>query len=261
MVNYQLVFRSRWGSATAIAIALIGLVFVAMIWGSDGPGPAIAAAALPLAMSYFTWWVWAWPAVIADRRGITVRNQLRTYRIGWDSFREALSQYGLYLLVAPAADAGQGGADGPAPNRQALREQFPLTGGEVEPAKRIYAAGAPARGGFAVAHQKTAPTVPDIYLERGPRVTLRVQPPVAATMLNEERAWLSEPRDRPMARQASEQQVRNWESRSALSRFLHGVVVPEDAEPFRGVVAVTNWGVLGGLVLVTALAAYVGFTL
>lgn len=98
-MNYQLVFRSPFGQVTAVAMAVVAVIFMGLIWRADGFLPMLASAPLPIGLAYFSWWIWGWPAVMIDSRGVLVRNQLRTYRISWNAFTKAESRFGLYIYV------------------------------------------------------------------------------------------------------------------------------------------------------------------
>ena len=108
-MNYQLVFRSQFGQVTAVVMAVISVVFMALIWRADGFLPMLESAPLPIGLAYFSWWIWGWPAVVVDSRGVLIRNQLRTYRIGWSSFVKAESRFGLYIYVNRDEGEGEGG--------------------------------------------------------------------------------------------------------------------------------------------------------
>ncbi len=252
-MNYQLVLRSRTGATGTIIVGLLGLLFVVMIWSSEGPRSGIAGASIALALCYFTWWIWSWPAVIVERRGITVRNQVRTYRVGWDALKEAESNYGLYLV--PNANSGSSVADSADPH--------PLTGGSDVPPKRIYCAGVPARGGFSTAHQKSAPTIPQLYFEAGPKVTLRVEPAVAARLIDEEKLLIDNPRRRDGTHQATPNQVKAWEERGPVKQLLYGKTPTAqlEAPAFEGITASPNIAVLAALVSLLAVAGILGSTL
>lgn len=236
-MNYQLVFRSPFGQVTAVVMAVVAVVFMGLIWRADGFLPMLASAPLPIGLAYFSWWIWGWPAVVVDARGVLIRNQLRTYRIGWGAFTKAESRFGLYIYVSndegeqSAVDrsAGQNseassspGAtsvlappptpDLPAHAPTAARPDLPtvrgeLTIGDVDPItldpgglalrKPIYAAGVPARGGLKTATQKEMPQVPALDLRARNRVVLRVTPMVAARILDEEKYYLDHPSERP----------------------------------------------------------------
>lgn len=226
---YELIFRSRFGYATAGGVSAVAILFIGMMWADGGPILAAISAVLPISLAYFTWWMWAWPALIVDSSGIRVRNQLRTVRIGWDAFHEAEAQFGLYLSV----------------------EQAPGTRQSADaPPRRIYVAGVPARGGFSANRKKEAPQVPELYFTRGPRITLRVDPGVAARMLDEEKYYHDQPGKRPSANIPSTETVRGWESRGAVQRWLYGV--SKGSAPFKGVTITPNWVALGILLALAA---------
>ncbi len=296
-MNYQLVLRSRTGQVGAVIVGAFGLFFVIMVWASDGPGSGIAAAAIALALCYFTWFLWAWPSVTVEQAGITVRNHIRTYLVGWDALKEAESSYGLFLVTTPSSYEEETGTTDPATSalqqdggesgservswppkqdpssqgngQKSDHDKYPLTGGSVTPPKRIYCAGVPARGGFSASRQKDAPVIPELYFENGPRVTMRVEPAVAVRLIEEEKLLIDHPERRDPTHQATTRQIEGWESISALKRLLYGKTPPtsQDAgqvgdrsEPFRGVVARVNYLQLAGLVATIAAALILGFT-
>lgn len=242
-MNYELVFRSRYGTLTTATIVVLGLLFTGMIWGSDGAQAALRALPIPVALGYFTWWMWAFPTVDASRRGIQVRNQIRTYQIPWGDFQEAESNYGLYLKLVPNTS---GGAD---------------STGYSEP-KRIYCAGVPARGGLSSSRQKTALAVPELYFEPGPKVCLRVEPPVAVQMLDAEKLYFDNPSQRPPSNRVSDAQVEAWEHRGALKKLLYGTPATgqaADAEGHDAAASVrVNWLQLGILAVLAAAALLTG---
>ena len=180
-MDYQLIFRSKYGQLSAAFVLLVGIAFLAMIWGADGPAEALRSAVIPAGLIYFTWWIWAWPCVIADRQGITVRNQLRTFRISWDAFISAESRFGLYLTV----EGGQGAGD----------DWDPL----AVPPRRVYAAGVPARGGFAASRGKQQAPAPLPTFIAGKPTTLREEPHVVAQVQEEEKLYATDPSRRPAA--------------------------------------------------------------
>ncbi len=221
-MNYLLVFRSRYGQLTAVAVLFLCLLLIGMIWRADGPEETLRSIALPLGLAYFTWWIWAWPAVFASRQGITVRNQLKSYQIGWPDFERAESKFGLYLFVdedaashPPSASQADSADDGTVIRGRLESEtaaddkeqQVARLLGTEDPPRRIYAAGVPARGGFTQSRDKTAPTLPELYFGRGPLVTLRVQPAIAARMLEEEKFYIENPNKRPLSHAADKNQV------------------------------------------------------
>lgn len=182
-MDYQLIFRSKYGQLSAAMVLVIGIAFIAMIWGADGAAEALRSAVIPAALIYFTWWIWAWPCVIADRQGITVRNQLRTYRVSWDAFAAAESHFGLYLTVE-----GQRGSP---------------SGDDWEsssvPPRRLYAAGVPARGGFTASRAKAQAPVTLPTFAAGTTSTVREQPHTVAQILEEEKLFISNPSRRAQA--------------------------------------------------------------
>ena len=176
-MDYQLIFRSKYGQLSAAMVLVIGIAFIAMIWGADGAAEALRSAVIPAALIYFTWWIWAWPCVIADRRGITVRNQLRTYRVSWDAFATAESHFGLYLTVEghPGSSSGDDWEPSSVPPR------------------RLYAAGVPARGGFTASRAKAQVPVALPTFTEGKTTTVREQPHTVAQILEEEKLYVSNP--------------------------------------------------------------------
>lgn len=174
-MNYQLIFRSRFGQISAALVFAVGLIFLGMVWYSDGFVLMAKSAILPLGLTYFTWFIWGWPAVIVDQRGILVRNQIRTIKIGWDSFVRAKSSLGLYLY--------------------AITEKST----QEDPAA-IFAAGVPAKGGLRAAGTQNAPVVPELFFDKGPRQVLPVEPIIAARMIDEEKFYQDNPGQRPHSR-------------------------------------------------------------
>lgn len=255
-----------------MVVGAFGLLFVVMVWGSDGPASGIAAAAIALALCYFTWFLWAWPSVTVQQTGITVRNHIRTYLVGWAALREAESSYGLYLVTVPSSSKEESKVPDEVPTgvrsaRQPNYGSYPLTGGSDTPPKRIYCAGVPARGGFSSSRQKEAPVIPELYFENGPRLTMRVEPAVAVRLIEEEKLLIDHPDRRDPTHQATRRQIEGWESRSALKRLLYGQsstssqnVGPENTRPFTGVTTKVNYLQLGGLIATIAAALILGFT-
>ena len=215
-----------------LVVAFLGLVFVGMTWQTGGLLAALLSLSLPALLAYATWWIWGSPRLVADSRGILVRNQVRTTRIAWDAFVEAESQFGLYLTVRP--DVGDSEA----------------------PLERVFAAAVPARGGFSASRQSAMPEVPELHFEPGPKVTLKTTPAVAAALLNEEK--LLAPRvNRPPTHQASPRQLEGWAERGPVSRWLYGEPPAEPPTPFVGVRTTTDWvRVAAGAVLLAAALAY-----
>lgn len=227
-MNYQLVFRSPFGQVTAVAMAVVAVVFMGLIWRADGLFPMLASAPLPIGLAYFSWWIWGWPAVVIDARGVLVRNQLRTYRIGWSTFAKAESRFGLYIYVnegegggttvtspdvsMPAQGTPSPGHDTAPPDLPTIRGE--LTIGDVDPIsldpdglalrKPIYAAAVPARGGLRTAARKEMPEIPTLDLRARNRVVLRVPPMVAARILDEEKYYLDHPTERPESHSSKE---------------------------------------------------------
>ncbi len=164
-VNYTIVLRSRTGVIGTAAVSLVGVVFLVMLWQSEGAVEAARSALFPITLAYFTWWIWAWPQVKLSAQGVQVRNQLRTFRIGWDGMEEAEASYGLYLKTA---------------------DRRPL-----------YAAAVPARGGLASANRKSAPEPVALDFTRGPRQVVHADPASAARLLNDEKSYAEDPALRP----------------------------------------------------------------
>lgn len=270
-MNYQLVFRSQFGQVTAVVMAIISVVFMALIWRADGFVPMLASAPLPLGLAYFSWWIWGWPAVVVDSRGVLIRNQLRTYRIGWGSFVKAESRFGLYVYVNrnegevgvqpkgtpdETPDGSRDGARTPSSTGRSVRPDGPNvraepTIGDVDPIsldpdglalrKPIYAAGVPARGGFKAATSKEMPQVPTLDLRIRNRVVLRVTPMVAARILDEEKYYLDNPTERP-------------ELHSSAEGYNKGGI---GGQPdYQGVRASVNWLQITGLVAFVAYWAW-----
>lgn len=248
-MNYELVFRSRYGWLTALTVGLLGVVFVAMIWSAEGPAAGLPALVLPIALSYITWWLWAYPCVIANSGGVTVRNQVRTTFIGWEAFGEAESDYGLYIQtnVVPTSRKDPAG-----------ETSLEAAGTELL-GRRVFCAGVPAKGGFTAGRQKP-PTEPvQLYFEPGPKITLRTTPSEAAALLNAEASFEQGEERRDPTRHASPRQVEGWESRGALKKFLHGT--PKNPEKLVGVSSRTNWLSIAALVLLTAAAVLYGVSM
>lgn len=220
-MNYQIVFRSQYGQFAAWGLLGFSVFFLAMVWYMDGFVQMLMAAPFPLGLTYFTWWIWSWPEVVVDRRGVTVRNQIRTWAIPWDKLVKAQAQWGLYLYAAPNEDA-EGApyqADGSDPSRSTPGNQVSaskrvertaggeLTIGAVDPVNldpddlahktRIYASAVPAKGGFRTTTSKTMPEVPSLDLTSRNRVVLRVTPMAAARIIEEEKFYLDNPAQRP----------------------------------------------------------------
>ena len=100
-MNYQLVFRSRYGQIAVWGLLAFSIFFLGTVWWADGFVQMLAAVPFPLGIVYFTWWIWTWPAVIVDERGIAVRNQVRTADVSWSSFAKAEARWGLYVYATP----------------------------------------------------------------------------------------------------------------------------------------------------------------
>ncbi len=248
-MNYELVFRSRYGWLTTLTIALLGALFVGMIWASEGPAEGLKALVIPIALSYVTWWLWAWPSLTACAGGVTVRNQVRTTRIGWDAFGEAISDYGLYIeTLLPGAPTE------PAAQKTSLEAADSRVRG-----RRVFCAGVPAKGGFTAGRQKVPPAPIQLHFEPGPKITLRTTPGEAARLLNAEAAFEQGLEPREPGDLASPRQVEGWESRGKIKKLLYGV--PKDPRSFSGVTAKTNWVSIAVLVFLVALAAAYGFSL
>lgn len=259
-MNYQLVFRSPFGQIGAYVIAGIGVFFLVAVWIQDGFFQALQTFILPLTLAFFTWWLWAWPEVVADERGVLVRNQVRTYRISWDAFVVAEAKFGLYLYVTPN--------DASSPSSPSFNEEIDeifveedleetlrtlsdqekrrLTIGEVAPIvlnaedltgkKAIYAAGVPARGGIRAASSRKMPEIPELNLGQRNRVVLRVTPMAAARILDEEKFYLDNPHRRPTV-------------------HLARTPLPSPGAPYKGVGMSLNLpqvGIFIGLVLIGA---------
>jgi hypothetical protein len=232
-MNYQLVFRSRYGQIAVWGLLAFSIFFLGTVWWADGFVQMLAAVPFPLGIVYFTWWIWTWPAVIVDERGIAVRNQVRTADVSWSSFARAEARWGLYVYATPTADPAATPSltdtATPVPHRhrdprppQTPRPPSPtevtaggrLTIGAVDPInldpddlaskKAIYASAVPARGGFKTATSKEAPPTPPLNLGKRNRVVLRVTPMVAARILDEEKFYLENPSKRPESHTARE---------------------------------------------------------
>ena len=230
-MNYQLVFRSRYGQIAVWGLLAFSIFFLGTVWWADGFIQMLAAIPFPLGIVYFTWWIWTWPAVIADERGIAVRNQVRTADVSWSSFAKAEARWGLYIYATPntgtSADAiavlptdtpsstdTAVTTDTSTPNPTEVIAGGRLTIGAVDPInldpddlaskKAIYASAVPARGGFKTATSKEAPPTPPLNLGKRNRVVLRVTPMVAARILEEEKFYLENPRKRPESHTARE---------------------------------------------------------
>ena len=207
-MNYQLVFRSRYGQIAVWGLLAFSIFFLGTVWWADGFVQMLAAVPFPLGIVYFTWWIWTWPAVIVDERGIAVRNQVRTADVSWSSFARAEARWGLYVYATPTADP----AATPSPTEVTAGGR--LTIGAVDPInldpddlaskKAIYASAVPARGGFKTATSKEAPPTPPLNLGKRNRVVLRVTPMVAARILDEEKFYLENPSKRPESHTARE---------------------------------------------------------
>ena len=236
-MNYQLVFRSRYGQIAVWGLLAFSIFFLGTVWWADGFFQMLAAVPFPLGIVYFTWWIWTWPAVIVDERGIAVRNQVRTADVSWSSFAKAEARWGLYVYATPNADpaatpssmdtavlpadtsattdaAASSSTDTAAPSSTEVTAGGRLTIGAVDPInldpddlaskKAIYASAVPARGGFKTATSKEAPPTPPLNLGKRNRVVLRVTPMVAARILEEEKFYLENPRKRPESHTARE---------------------------------------------------------
>ena len=243
-MNYQLVFRSRYGQIAVWGLLAFSIFFLGTVWWADGFIQMLAAIPFPLGIVYFTWWIWTWPAVIADERGIAVRNQVRTADVSWSSFAKAEARWGLYIYATPntgtsadaiavlptdtpsSTDTAVLPTDTPSstdtavttdtstPNPTEVIAGGRLTIGAVDPInldpddlaskKAIYASAVPARGGFKTATSKEAPPTPPLNLGKRNRVVLRVTPMVAARILEEEKFYLENPGKRPESHTARE---------------------------------------------------------
>ena len=236
-MNYQLVFRSRYGQIAVWGLLAFSIFFLGTVWWADGFVQMLAAVPFPLGIVYFTWWIWTWPAVIVDERGIAVRNQVRTADVSWSSFAKAEARWGLYVYATPNADpaatpssmdtavlpadtsattdaAASSSTDTAAPSSTEVTAGGRLTIGAVDPInldpndlaskKAIYASAVPARGGFKTATSKEAPPTPPLNLGKRNRVVLRVTPMVAARILEEEKFYLENPGKRPESHTARE---------------------------------------------------------
>ena len=237
-MNYQLVFRSRYGQIAVWGLLAFSIFFLGTVWWADGFVQMLAAVPFPLGIVYFTWWIWTWPAVIVDERGIAVRNQVRTADVSWSSFAKAEARWGLYVYATPNTGTSAGAAavlpadtsaitdtavlpadtsdttDTAAPSSIEVTAGGRLTIGAVDPInldpddlaskKAIYASAVPARGGFKTATSKEAPPTPPLNLGKRNRVVLRVTPMVAARILEEEKFYLENPRKRPESHTARE---------------------------------------------------------
>ena len=236
-MNYQLVFRSRYGQIAVWGLLAFSIFFLGTVWWADGFFQMLAAVPFPLGIVYFTWWIWTWPAVIVDERGISVRNQVRTADVSWSSFAKAEARWGLYVYATPNADpaatpssmdtavlpadtsdttdtAAPSSMDTAAPSSTEVTAGGRLTIGAVDPInldpndlaskKAIYASAVPARGGFKTATSKEAPPTPPLNLGKRNRVVLRVTPMVAARILEEEKFYLENPGKRPESHTARE---------------------------------------------------------
>ena len=239
-MNYQLVFRSRYGQIAVWGLLAFSIFFLGTVWWADGFVQMLAAVPFPLGIVYFTWWIWTWPAVIVDERGIAVRNQVRTADVSWSSFAKAEARWGLYIYatpntgtsadatavlpadtsdttytaVLPADTSTPNSTEVTTPNSTEVTAGGRLTIGAVDPInldpddlaskKAIYASAVPARGGFKTATSKEAPPTPPLNLGKRNRVVLRVTPMVAARILEEEKFYLENPNKRPESHTARE---------------------------------------------------------
>ncbi|WP_099332426.1 hypothetical protein [Actinomyces minihominis] len=210
-MNYQLVFRSRYGQLAAWGLLGFSVFFLGMVWYMDGFVQMLAALPFPIGLVYFSWWIWSFPAVIADRRGIRVRNQIRTADISWDALAKAEARWGLYLYATPDKVEVKPSPQEAVTKREAGR---PLTIGDVDPVnldpddlaskKAIYASAVPARGGFKHATDKGAPSIPPLELESRNHVVVRTTPLVVARIIEEEKFYLDNPEKRPESHASKE---------------------------------------------------------
>lgn len=252
-MDYQLIFRSKYGQLSAIAVLGVALVFVAMVWSSDGPGEALRSLMVPIGLVYFTWWIWAWPHVTADKRGITVYNQLRTFRISWKDFASAESRFGLYLSVyktgeTPSADVNENPLN-------SISRSWDATSSadwdaEEEPTRRIYAAGVPARGGFAASRKSKPDPAPVLKFSDNPRITVRVEPHTAAQLLEEEKLYFDNPDRRPLEYRPSTGQSDIWEQKNPAT----------GKAPYTGVKVSFNWLLVSLIVICGAAIVFYGVT-
>lgn len=215
-MNYQIVFRSRYGQLAAWGLLAFSVFFLVMVAFTDGFDQVLMAAPFPLGLTYFTWWIWSWPAVIVDRRGVTVRNQMRTWAIPWDRLAKAEAQWGLYLYATPNEDGGSADANAASRSERLVERTAggELTIGAVDPVdldpddlaskKRIYASAVPARGGFRTTTSKEMPEVPSLDLTARNRVVLRVTPMAAARIIEEEKFYLDNASERPESHHSRE---------------------------------------------------------
>ncbi len=211
-MNYQLTFRSRFGQLAAWGLLAFSVVFLIMIWSVDGFSQMLAALPFPLGLAYFTWWIWSWPAVIVNRRGVEVRNQIRTWDIPWGDLAKAEARWGLYLYADKTSDT-------PATESSSTHVERPtgakLTIGDVDPVnldpddlankRSIYASAVPARGGLRAAARKEMPETTTLDLAERNRVTLRVSPMVAARIIEEEKHYIENPTQRPESHTSREE--------------------------------------------------------
>lgn len=218
-MNYQIVFRSRYGQLGAWGLLAFSIAFLVMVAFIDGFDQMLMASVFPLGLTYFTWWIWSWPAVIVDARGVTVRNQVRTWQIPWARLVKAEAQWGLYLYAEHGEDEAQDTGDVSGVETPVTRQVQQTAGGEltigaVDPVnldpddlahkKRIYASAVPARGGFRTVTSKQMPEVPSLDLGSRNRVVLRVTPMAAARIIDEEKFYLDRPAERPESHHSRE---------------------------------------------------------
>ena len=199
-MNYRLIFRSRYGQFAVWGLGAFTIFFVIVLWRVDGFAEMVAALPFPLGLLYFTWWIWSWPAVIADRRGVLIRNQVFTWHVPWDDLAKAEARWGLYVYadVHNPSTPAPGGIAEPTPGTIGAVDPVELDPENLANKKAIYAAAVPARGGLrAAAGKEKAPEMPPLDLPTRNRVVLRVVPSVAARMLEEEAHYVVSPQDRP----------------------------------------------------------------
>lgn len=225
-MRYQLVFRSFTGIVGLAAILALAALFAVMVARQAGVWEALRNLVFPLALAYFTWWIWVFPRVLVDQRGITIRNQLRTIRIGWEQFQRAEANFGLYIAVAGA------GAD---------------------PPRRFYAAAIPARGGFRTTTGRQAPATPAYSFPRSLRQNFFVLPSVGGKLLEESHQVATSTGEFTVLPVGAATQVeQHWEYPNWLSRRIKTQI---QGAPFVGARISFNWAVIVAFIFALGMCA------
>lgn len=169
-MRYKLILRSRGGISLVTVLALMVVVFMVLILIVDGPMQVLRIVFVPAAAVFLAWWAWGWPLVEVSDDGVVIQNPLRTTFLPWRTVRSAEAKYGLQIYASDNA---------------------------AVPAKRFYAAGVPAKGGFAQAVGSKKVITPEYKFTKGPVETVYLDPSVAKRIIEDEIYFHKKPKERP----------------------------------------------------------------